>query len=65
VIRINEKFARMLEIDRDSVADSRLDLSDAPFRFVWVADVRSGQIFTEQVTLLGWHETDCMALVSI
>lgn len=55
----------MLEIDRDSVADSRLDLSDAPFRFVWVADVRSGQIFTEQVTLLGWHETDCMALVSI
>jgi len=36
--RVDQKFSGMFEIDRDAIADGRLDLSIAPFRPAWMAN---------------------------
>ena len=39
----DQPFSRIFEINRDPVADDRLNLPNAPFGLAWVADENAGQ----------------------
>ena len=43
LIRPNQPFAGMLEVDRNPISEHRLDLTDPPLRRLWVANQRPGQ----------------------